>query len=218
MRIRSTLLGLVWLLLLVSASAKAGYRFDAPDDFLVEANAWPAWIRTLERHADDREAIRRCLNQEDACSSKLKSLRHVLVKGATLDRDRKLRLVNRYINRRHYRRDRRGLSLSVATGGEARLRNHWVTLLDFLQKGGDCEDYAVAKYFLLRELGFPAEDMRVVVTYEKSARDFHAVLAIRRDDGSSWLLESDNTIVRGNQYRYRFIYALNEEGIWDHAK
>ena len=83
---------------------------------------------------------------------------------------------------------------------------------------GDCEDYAVAKYFLLRELGFPAEDMRVLVTYEKSARDYHAVLAVRRDDGSSWLLESDDTIVKGNHRRYRFIYALNEEGIWDHGE
>ena len=40
----------------------------------------------------------------------------------------------------------------------------------------------------------------------------------RRDDGSSWLLESDDTIVKGNHRRYRFIYALNEEGIWDHAE
>ena len=145
-------------------------------------------------------------------------MRYVLVKGAALDRDRQLRLVNRYINKRRYRRDRRQTSLSAAPGGEAVLKNHWSTLLEFLKRGGDCEDYAVAKYFLLRELGFPAEDMRVLVTYEKRARDYHAVLAVRRDDGSSWLLESDDTIVKGNHRRYRFIYALNEEGIWDHAE
>ena len=87
-----------------------------------------------------------------------------------------------------------------------------------MQRGGDCEDYAVAKYFLLRELGFPAEDMRVLVTYDRSVRAHHAVLAVRREDGSSWLLELDNTIVKGNQWGYRFIYALNEEGIWDYAE
>ena len=206
------------LLLLAFAAAGANYRFDAPGDYLAEATAWPAWAQNLERHTSEREAIRRCLQEESACSGKLKSLRHVLIKGAALDRDRQLRLVNRYINKRRYRIDRRQTSLSVVPGGEAELRNHWSTLLEFLKRGGDCEDYAVAKYFLLRELGFPAEDMRVLVTYEKLARDYHAVLAVRRDDGSSWLLESDGTIVKGSHRRYRFIYALNEEGIWDHVE
>ena len=218
MRIQAMLRLGAWSLLLVSATAIANYRFDAPDDFLAEATAWPAWAQNLERHATEREAIRRCLEEESACSGKLKSLRYVLVKVAALDRDRQLRLVNRYINKRRYRIDRRQTSLSVVPGGEAELKNHWSTLLEFLKRGGDCEDYAVAKYFLLRELGFPAEDMRVLVTYEKRARDYHAVLAIRRDDGSSWLLESDDSIVKGNHRRYRFIYALNEEGIWDHGE
>ena len=207
-----------WALLLVSATASANYSFDSPGDYLAEATAWPAWAQNLERHTSERDAIRRCLQEESACSGKLKSLRTVLVKGAALDRDRQLRLVNRYINKRRYRVDRRQASLSVVPGGEAELRNHWSTLLEFLKRGGDCEDYAVAKYFLLRELGFPAEDMRVLVTYEKSVRDYHAVLAVRRDNGSSWLLESDDTIVKGNHRRYRFIYALNEAGIWDHAE
>lgn len=206
------------ILLLASATAGANYSFVSPDDYLANATAWPAWAHNLERHAADREAIRRCVNDKSACSGKLKSLRPILVKGAVLDPDRQLRLVNRYINKRRYKRDRRQMSLSAAPGGEAKLRNHWSTLLEFLRRGGDCEDYAVAKYFLLRELGFPAEDMRVLVTWEKSARDYHAVLAVRREDGSSWLLESDNTIVKGSHRRYRFIYALNEEGIWDHAE
>ena len=207
-----------WLLFLASATAGANYSFDESDDYLAGATAWPAWAQNLERHSIEREVIRRCLEDESACSGKLKSLRYVLVKGAALDRDRQLRLVNRYINKRRYKVDRRQTSLPVVPGGEAELKNHWSTLLEFLKRGGDCEDYAVAKYFLLRELGFPAEDLRVLVTYEKSARDYHAVLAVRRDGGSSWLLESDDTIVKGNHRRYRFIYALNEEGIWDHAE
>ena len=91
-------------------------------------------------------------------------MRYVIVKGAGLDEERQLRLVNRYINKRSYRRDRRSSAPSVTDGGEARLTNHWATLLEFLRRGGDCEDYATAKYFLLRELGFPADDMRVLVT------------------------------------------------------
>ena len=199
----------------IVTSASATYRFD-DDDYLANAERWPAWALTLERHEADRERIERCLADKDACEGKLKSLRYLISRGSDLSRKRQLQLVNRYINKRRYRRDRRELSLSVASEGQAMLRNHWTTLLDFMSRGGDCEDFAAAKYFLLRELGVPAEDMRILVTWEKKARDYHAVLAVRKEDGTAWLLETDDTIVRGSQRRYRFIYALNEEGIWDH--
>ena len=206
------------LLLLSSFPALAGYRFDEPASYLAEASALPAWAHTLERHAGDRSSILNCLASEEACEGRLKGLRHIIRKGAVLEPDDQLKLVNRYVNKRRYRRDRKTLSLSVADGGQAKLRNQWSTLLEFLQRGGDCEDYATAKYFLLREMDFPAEDMRVVVSYDRSVREHHAVLAIRRPDGSSWLLETDNTIRKSVQFGYRFIYAINENGIWDHEK
>ncbi len=202
----------------VSVSAAAGYSFDTPGHYLAGASALPAWAQALERHATERAAIRRCLDAETACQGKLKSLRLVLQKGASLEPDRQLRLVNRYVNKRRYRRDRRALSPSVVLGGEAKLRNHWPTLLEFLERGGDCEDYATAKYFLLRELGFDADDLRVLVTYDRWERAYHAVLAVRRSDGGAWLLESDNSVRRANHGQYRFIYAVNEDGIWDHER
>ena len=207
---------LVWLTAGLSATAHAGYHFDEPDTFLAGADAFPAWAEALERHAAERALIEDCVVSEEACEGRLKGLRHVIIKGAGLEPDKQLSLVNRYINKRRYRRDRSKLSLSVAEDGEARLRNQWATLVEFLNRGGDCEDYATAKYFLLRELGFKADDMRVVVSYDRSVRSHHAVLAIRRPDGSSWLLESDNTIRKKRQFGYRFIYAINEDGIWDH--
>ena len=206
------------LLLMSSFPALAGYRFDDPTTYLAEASALPAWAHTLERHAEDRSTITECLAREAACEGKLKALRLIMQKGAALDPDDQLKLINRYINKRRYRRDRKQLSLSVAEGGQAKLRNQWSTLLEFLQRGGDCEDYATAKYFLLREMGFPAEDMRVVVSYDFFAREHHAVLAVRRPDNSSWLLETDNTIRKTRHYGYRFIYAINENGIWDHEE
>lgn len=202
--------------LLLSFPAFAGYRFDAPESYLAEASALPAWGHTLERHASERSAITDCLATEEQCKGRLKGLRHVIQKGASLEPDDQLRLVNRYINKRRYRRDRRQITLSVSEGGEARLRNQWSTLLEFLDRGGDCEDYATAKYFLLRELGYQAGDMRIVVSFDRKVRAHHAVLAIRQPDGSSWLLESDNTIRKSRQREYRFIYAINENGIWDH--
>lgn len=200
----------------IISPAHAGYQFDEPDTYLGSANAFPAWAHAIERHAAERSTLMDCLAVEASCEGRLKSLRHVIIKGANLEPDKQLSLVNRYINKRRYRRDRTQLSLSVADGGQSKLRNQWSTLIEFLERGGDCEDYATAKYFLLRELGFKAEDMRVVVSYDRSVREHHAVLAIRRADGSSWLLESDNTIRKSRQFGYRFVYAVNEDGIWDH--
>lgn len=205
-------------LLALPVLARAGYQFDAVGTYLAEAAALPAWADTLEKHAEERRVLQECLATLDACEGKLKGLRHVIQKAESLEPDRQLRLVNRYINQRRYRRDRRRLTPSVAEGGQAMLRNQWATLLEFMRHGGDCEDYATAKYFLLRELGFPAKDMRVVVTYDRQLRAYHAVLAIRRGDGSSWLLESDNTIKKSRQSGYRFVFAVNEDGLWDHEK
>ena len=202
----------------IVSPAHAGYQFDEPDAYLAGAEALPAWAHALRRHAAERSTIMDCVMAEERCEGRLRSLRPVIVKGATLEPDKQLTLVNRYINKRRYRRDRSKLALSVAEGGQSKLRNQWSTLVEFLERGGDCEDYATAKYFLLREMGFRAEDMRVVVSYDRSVRAHHAVLAVRRPDGSSWLLESDNTIRKSAQFGYRFVYAINEHGIWDHEK
>ncbi|NTV09951.1 MAG: transglutaminase [Zoogloea sp.] len=40
--------------------------------------------------------------------------------------------------------------------------DYWATPLEFLGRGaGDCEDYAISKYFTLRELGVPESRLRI---------------------------------------------------------
>ncbi|MFP9230294.1 cysteine protease LapG [Pectobacterium cacticida] len=47
--------------------------------------------------------------------------------------------------------------------------DYWATPIESLRKGaGDCEDYALAKYFTLRHLGVPADKLRI--TYVKALR------------------------------------------------
>jgi predicted transglutaminase-like cysteine proteinase len=90
-------------------------------------------------------------------------------------------------------------------------------LLEFLQKGGDCEDYATAKYMILRLLGYSAEALRIVVVYDRKTREYHAVVAVNDDQGNVRLLDIDNRIYRGKPAAYRYIYAVNENSIWDHS-
>lgn len=210
MRTRPELFLAVLLTLLISTSAhcQTMYSFDTAEDFFAPAADWPAWRDTLARHRSELEAIHECLSDAQTCTRRLKGLRHVLLKGADLRPEQQIRLVNRYINMQRYKDDRVS-STSVAG-------NQWATLTGFLEHGGDCEDFAVAKYFVLREFGMDAEDMRIVIGREPQRSAHHAMLAVRFD-GDVWLLENDNTIRRnGRQDINRFVYAINERGIWDH--
>jgi predicted transglutaminase-like cysteine proteinase len=193
----------------------AAYQFDG--EWLGTAQALPAWSTTLDRQQAEQPTIERCLADEATCTAGTRGLRYVLSKAADLDRERQVRLVNRYINQRRYRVDR-ARNVPSAAQGTITARSHWMTLLEFLRRGGDCEDFATAKYFMLRQLGVPADELRVLITYDRRARDHHAVLAYRHTSNVTWLLESDNTIKKGSHRGYRFEFAVNENGIWDHAE
>ena len=56
-------------------------------------------------------------------------------------------------------------------------------------KVGDCEDFAIAKYFALRDLGFPASQMRIVVLKDTLRNLDHAVTAVYLD-GDAWILDN----------------------------
>jgi predicted transglutaminase-like cysteine proteinase len=140
----------------------------------------------------------------------------LVLRARALDPQQQVRLINRYVNRRNYRGDRTAESESALSNETVRLPSRWSTLKEFMRRGGDCEDYATSKYQLLRALDVPAEDLRVVVVFDRQTREHHAVLAVRMDDGGAWLLDSDDRIHRGQPFGYRFVYALNETSIWDH--
>jgi predicted transglutaminase-like cysteine proteinase len=174
------------------------------------------WAETLARARRQQPVLQACLSGRDHCSNRLQGLHTLISRARELSRDRQLRLVNRYINKRRYRRDRSAGVHSSLAAETVQLRSRWSTLVEFMRRGGDCEDYATSKYQLLRELGIPAADLRVVVVYDRSTRAHHAVLAVQQHDGPAWLLDSDDSIHRSHPFGYRFIYALNETSIWDH--
>lgn len=190
------------------------YAFDSAD-FLAESSAWEAWTDMLTRHAEQFDGLQACLEDKAACTRRMRSLHVVLAKGAALPRDKQVQLVNRYVNRKRYNDDRSKIIRNE--NGRLSIPSHWATLVEFLEKGGDCEDFATAKYLLLRHFGFGAEDMRIVVVYDRSHRSHHAVLAMRLDKETTWVLDSDNRIYRKRRPPgYRYVYAVNELGIWDH--
>ena len=203
-------------LLMPHTAVSAPYSFATPEDYLAPAHAFPGWSQTLERHAT-QGALLECSDPTlKRCPGRLKSYQRMIQKARALTQKEQISLVNFYLNRGRYDDDR----LQRVYDEEGRKiglqRNQWATLYEFLRQGGDCEDYAIAKYFMLRELGFPAHEMRIVVTREYRVRGNHAVLAIDRGEEGVWLLDSDNGIKKNRHRGFRYIYAMNEQHVWDH--
>ncbi|MDX1723367.1 MAG: transglutaminase-like cysteine peptidase [Pseudomonas sp.] len=67
--------------------------------------------------------------------------------------------------------------------------DYWASPLETLELGaGDCEDFALAKYFTLRLLGISEQSLRLVYTTLASTKQAHMVLGFWSDDGAAPLL------------------------------
>lgn len=99
-----------------------------------------------------------------------------------------------------------------------KLNDYWATPMEFLAVGaGDCEDYAIAKYFTLIELGVLEEKMRI--TYAKALRlnKAHMVLTYFPTPRSVPLV-LDNLIpeIKAASLRKDLlpVYSFNGSGLW----
>jgi predicted transglutaminase-like cysteine proteinase len=109
--------------------------------------------------------------------------------------------VNRFVNRVSYRRDEE-------TWGEI---DYWAAPGEFFATGGDCEDFAIAKYYSLKALGFPTDTLRILVLRDTRRQMMHAVLVVE-DEGESLLLDnlSDRLLTWAEAPYYKPIYSINE--------
>ncbi len=116
--------------------------------------------------------------------------------------------MNRWANARPYVEDQ-------ANWGVA---DYWETPGEFLARGGDCEDYAIAKYASLVRLGFSPDDLRIVVVNDTTLNAFHAVLAVRLK-GQTLLLDNQlpETEAFDQAPQYTPIYSLSARGWWMHS-
>jgi predicted transglutaminase-like cysteine proteinase len=97
-------------------------------------------------------------------------------------------------------------------------KDYWATPLEFLgAAAGDCEDFSIAKYFSLRELGIDDKKLRLV--YVKAIRldQFHMVVAYYPTPSSEPVLldNLDPEIKRASLRRDLLpIYSFNGSRLW----
>lgn len=155
----------------------------------------PHWMQVVARHSEAMQSPAPVPGEWVRLVAKLRGL----------DLKSKVEAANAEINRRPYVR-------SEQNWGRP---DYWATPFEFLAKNGQCQDYAVAKYFLLRASGVPVEQLRIVVMQDLEAGVAHAAV-IAEVDGETLLLDNQmpTAVSAAMVRRYRPIYALNENGWW----
>lgn len=96
------------------------------------------------------------------------------------------------------------------------VEDYWETPYEFMEVDGDCEDYAISKYYSLRALGIPATRLRVIIVQDLNLGGIiHAILGVYND---GQLLILDNQVSRVipalKIYHYRPVYGINENRWW----
>jgi predicted transglutaminase-like cysteine proteinase len=96
--------------------------------------------------------------------------------------------------------------------------DYWATPLEMLAKGaGDCEDYSIAKYFTLLELGVPDKKMRITYVKAIELNQAHMVLTYF-DTPRSIPMVLDNLIpvikLASKRRDLLPVYSFNGSGLW----
>lgn len=192
----------------LAGAAPAARLFGCAEILLAHSGSVPAWRAVLARHAAQNTG------DYASCPAPLRFLASscgarrwsemlsapLPAAGADL-----LIAVNTRINREP--------SLPDATLW--RTADYWATPREFLALGGDCEDYAAAKFLLLRRAGWPDAALRLTVVQRRRDKELHAVVAVRCDE-RIYVLDNLYAELRpeGDCSDYEPIYAVSETGLY----
>lgn len=96
--------------------------------------------------------------------------------------------------------------------------DYWETPVEFLRRGGDCEDFAITKYTAMRALGVPEDHLRLAIVHDREKNIPHALLIVY-DGSGAFVLDNQVPAVRpaSQVTRYRPIFSINRMAWWLHT-
>jgi len=191
-----------------AGSRQAPALFGTREVYSPDMAPFDKWTGMLARFRLEQEAAQGACARGAAAGCEPVEWRQVLGALRGLDLRAKLGRVNAAVNGHPYVPSQRNW-------GES---NHWETPFEFLRKSGQCQDYAVAKYLLLRAAGVPAEQLRVLVLRDTRLGLDHAV-AVAYVEGEAFLLDNriGAVVPADSVHHYQPYYSINEEGWWLHV-
>ncbi len=169
-------------------------------------NALPKWKRVLSKAEAQVREFNDCTPGK-GCPPGATSWQRIMSQTRGLKPMEQLKAVNAFFNKWPYRLDQDVYGTS----------DWWATPQEFLRLSGDCEDYAITKYYALRELGYAPEDLRIVVLQDRIRGIPHAILAVFLD-GDAFVLDNVTSVVFPHSTYSHYVpyYSLNEKYRWSH--
>lgn len=171
--------------------------------------ALPQWTRVLAKIDEEKLVYADCDRDARKCPSPAAAAWRASKRRVEgLKPENQLREINRFLNSWMYREDVENYGVD----------DFWASPLQFTSQSGDCEDYAIIKYVTLRQLGFPAEKLRIVVLQDTLRAVPHAVLAVYLD-GKILIMDSlfDAVLPDTQVSFYVPQYSVNETTRWAHV-
>ncbi|MFO1035765.1 MAG: transglutaminase-like cysteine peptidase [Geminicoccaceae bacterium] len=168
-----------------------------------------AWNGLLQRLRHDAPLYALCESDPGMCpTAGLAAWSGFIARTRSRPETEQIEAVQTFVNRQPYRPDLETFGVS----------DHWATPLEFFAAGGDCEDYAIAKYVTLRRLGVAADRLRIAVLEDRRRHEPHAVLTVFTAGGT---LVLDNLAPQPVPVaavpHYAPYYAVNELHRWDYT-
>lgn len=169
----------------------------------VDISPFTKWTPLMPRYESQRAQMKDrcigkgCLNQQ--WEAMLKRLQ-----GKSLPV--KLEAVNRFFNDIPYISDEENFGIS----------DYWQTPYEMMSNGGDCEDYAIAKYISLKRLGVAESSMRILVVKDTNLDGtVHAMLEVKVGDKAHILDNQVKAVMPlAKVFHYEPIFAINESKWW----
>lgn len=148
------------------------------------------------------------LTSPDAVERRLQHWQSLIREGQALDDAERLARVNDFFNGARFVTDRELWGAS----------DYWATPTEFLQYyAGDCEDFAIAKYFTLTAMGVAPDKLRITYVKVAGLQESHMVLAYYATPRAEPLiLDNLDRRIRsaGERTDLRPIYSFNAQALW----
>ncbi len=152
------------------------------------------------------EAVRSVYGQRAA--KRVETWRNEMADYQGLSEKQKLEKVNQFFNQLNFVND-------INLWGK---NDYWATPLEFLgSNAGDCEDFTIAKYFSLLELGVSDNKLRLVYVKAITLNQFHMVLAYyEKPSAEPVILDNINPVIKRASTRKDLlpIYSFNGKNLW----
>jgi len=133
----------------------------------------------------------------------------VLYDGVDQSEEQKLETVNTFFNQN---------ARFVNDIDHWKMVDYWATPVEFLAtNGGDCEDFSIAKYFTLKEMGVPVEKMRIMYVKALDYNQAHMVLTYYpTPDAEPVILDNLINEIKLASSRTDLVpvYSFNADGLW----